>query len=74
MQRELVCDLKVAQEPLKPRPKPRYQECYRVSLPGVEDEDIDTILQHDDEESDVFINIVDKDLDDASGNSESSFD
>ena len=70
---ELLSISNTEQEPLKPRPRPRYHDCYRMSLPGVEDEDISTISQYDDEDSDAFVNISDEDLDDASGNAGNSF-
>ena len=74
MQHELGSTLKVAQDPLKPRPKPQYHDCYRMSLPGVEDGDISTTSRYEAEESDLFFALSDGHPDNASGTSRRSFD
>lgn len=63
-QHELLSISKTEQEPLKPRPRPQYHDCYWMSLPGVEDGDISTSSRYDDEESDAFVNVSDEDQDD----------
>ena len=53
--KELVSTLKVAQEEPKPRPRPQYHGWYHMPLPGDEDGDFSTVLEHDNEESDQFV-------------------
>ena len=68
--KELLSTLKFVEEDLKPRPKPQYDGCYRMPLPGDGDEDFSTVLEFDKEESDLFVRKGNDDVGETSSRSE----